>query len=96
MCFIDLTQAFDKVILTDIIKLLEERKVHQNIVSIIREINNGNHTLVKTKNGTTRKMTVNTAIRQGDILNPSKTSSWIKSLQKQNKMEGDIEWETQK
>ncbi|KAH1024898.1 hypothetical protein HUJ05_009734 [Dendroctonus ponderosae] len=70
MCFIDLSQAFDKVRLTDVIKLLEERKIHQNIVSIIRELNTGNHTLVKAENRTTRRIPVNTGIRQGDSLSP--------------------------
>ena len=70
MCFIDLTQAFDKVRLTDVIKLLEERKVHQNIVSIIRELNTGNHTLVKAENRTTKKIPVNTGIKQGGSLSP--------------------------
>ena len=49
MCFIYLTQAFNKVRLTEVIKLIQDRKEYQNIVFIIREPNTGNHIRVKAK-----------------------------------------------
>ena len=46
MCFINLTQAFDRVRLTYVIILLHKRSMHPNIIRIIEELNTENYIYV--------------------------------------------------
>lgn len=48
MCFVDLTQVCDRVKLVAITAFLKNRGVQSNIIAIIRELNNDNHTHVRT------------------------------------------------
>lgn len=68
MCFVDLTQAFDRVRLTDVLNLLKKRKLGSNIyiIAIIEQLNTGNSTYIKTGNKMTNKIPVAVGIRQGD------------------------------
>ena len=70
MCFVDLTQAFDRVRLADVLRLLEKRHIDTRIIAIIKELNTGNVTTIKTGNQTTNKIPVADGIRQGDSLSP--------------------------
>lgn len=70
MCFIDLTQAFDRVQLTDVITLLHKRNIHPNIIRIIEELNTENFTYVRTANKLSNKIPLTNGIRQGDSLSP--------------------------
>jgi len=38
-CFVDLTKAFDRVKLADVIQCLREREVPEQIVKVIKELN---------------------------------------------------------
>ena len=47
MCFVDLTEAFDRVQLEDVVPLLQKRKVHLRIITIINKLNINNYTSIK-------------------------------------------------
>ena len=47
MCFVDLTQAFDRVKLEDAVQLLQKREVHPRIITIINKLNTNNYTSIK-------------------------------------------------
>ena len=44
MCFVDLTKAFDRVKLKDVVPLLQKREVHPRILTIINKLNTNNYT----------------------------------------------------
>ena len=72
MCFIDLTQAFDRVQLADIVPILKKRKLYPDIVRIIIELNTNNHTIIRSANSSLSNMVpMSTGIRQGDSLSPT-------------------------
>lgn len=68
MCFIDLTKAFDRVRLTDVLRILKSRKISPRIVTIIKELNSGNITFIKMENSLNKKILISNGIRQGDSL----------------------------
>lgn len=70
MCFIDLTKAFDRVRLPDVVKLLKKKNVHPDIPSIITELNTNNWTQIQVEGRKTRRLPMQTGIRQGDSLSP--------------------------
>ena len=47
MCFVDLTQTFDRVKLEDVAPLLQKREVHHRIITIINKLNINNYTSIK-------------------------------------------------
>lgn len=51
MCLIDLTKAFDKVRLNDVVDILEKEHVPRTIIDIIRQLNHNTstHILVNKK-----------------------------------------------
>lgn len=67
-CFVDLTKAFDKVQLGDVIVELKRKGIHPKIIETIRQLNTGNHTTIKTKPLTTDQIEIKKGIRQGDTL----------------------------
>ena len=71
MCFVDLTKAFDRVRLADILKLLRSRNIAHEIRAIIKEMNTNNSTFVRAENQLTKKIPIHTGIRQGDSLSPT-------------------------
>lgn len=54
MCFVDLQQAFDKVMLRDVLQLLRARGVNGNIIYTIKELNTQNTTIIRTGSMTTK------------------------------------------
>lgn len=70
LCFIDLSKAFDRIQLTDVVEELKHRGIHPNIVETIKQLNTGNTTTVKTRATTTDKVKINLGVRQGDSLSP--------------------------
>lgn len=70
MCFIDLTQAFDRVRLSDVLTLLRERKLDPGLLAVIKELNTGNSTFIRVENNLSKKVPVSTGIRQGDSFSP--------------------------
>lgn len=68
MCFIDLTKAFDRVRLTNVLRILKSRKISPRIVTIIKELNSGNSTFIKMENSLTKKILISNGIRQEDNL----------------------------
>ena len=57
MCFVDLTQAFDRVKLEDVVPLLQKREVHPRIITIINKLNTNNYTSIKIANKLSHKNT---------------------------------------
>ena len=47
MCFVDLTQAIDRVKLEDVVPHLQKREVHNRIITIINKLNTNNYTSIK-------------------------------------------------
>ena len=70
MCFVDLTKAFDRVQLKDVIEILHKRNVSQNIIEVIRSLNTNNTTCIKVDSSISGIVPIVDAIRQGDSLSP--------------------------
>ena len=70
MCFVDLTKAFDRVRLPDVVRLLKKKNVHPDLIKIIVELNTDNMTQIQIEGRKTRKIPMQTGIRQGDSLSP--------------------------
>ena len=71
LCFIDLTQAFDRIKQSDVIKTLEKKPVSFGIINIIKDLNtNNNKTRLMIYQSLTEEISVNSGIRQGDSRSP--------------------------
>lgn len=70
VCFVDLTKAFDKVRLSDVLRLLAEHSVHPDIIEVIRRLNNNNTTKIKVNGQMSDDVHSPGGIRQGDSLSP--------------------------
>jgi hypothetical protein len=70
VCFMDMTQAFDRVRLTDVITALKEKGAQSKIIRLITLLNTGNRTKIQLQKRTSRTIQTNTGIRQGDSLSP--------------------------
>jgi len=68
ICFIDLTKAFDRVRLSDIINILIAKETPDTIVRTVRRLNMNNMTKVKA--GDTYTEETPEGIRQGDSISP--------------------------
>ncbi|XP_057672917.1 uncharacterized protein LOC130904270 [Diorhabda carinulata] len=68
MCFIDLTQAFDRVRLSNVTILLKRKKIHPKIIKVIEDLNTDNYTYVRMENKVSSRITVTASIRQGDLV----------------------------
>ena len=69
MCFVDLTQAFDRVKLEDVVPLLQKREVQPRIITIINKLNTNNYTKIVDR--LDDKIPLTTGKRQGDSLSPT-------------------------
>lgn len=69
MCFVDLTNAFDKVRLEDIIKIVKEKEA-ANIVTSVYKLNTNNVSQIKAGENSTSSIPTAGGIRQGDTLSP--------------------------
>ena len=91
MCFVDLTKAFDRVRLADILKLLRSRNIaHEN-----REMNTNNSTFIRAENQLTKKIPIHTGIRQEDSLSPTLFNLVMDEIIKEVKT-AEREWDTKK
>jgi len=70
MCFVDLTKAFDRVIMADVIECLREREVPEQIVRVIKELNTDRIARIRSNNQTSRPIIIKNGVRQGDSLSP--------------------------
>ena len=70
LCFVNLTKAFDRVRLADVLDCLMVREVPEQIVSIIKELNTDMTARIKSNNQTSRCIAIKNGIRQGDSLSP--------------------------
>lgn len=70
LCFIDLTKAFDRVKLEDILNIFREKNAPKNIIRIIRDLNTNNTTQFRVGNRLTREIKTYLGIKQGDSLSP--------------------------
>lgn len=70
LCFVDLTKAFDKVRLQDVVKELQLKNIHTNIIETIKQLNINNTTTIRTRTLATQQIKQNAGIRQGDSLSP--------------------------
>ena len=70
MCFVDLTKAFDRVRLANVIECLREREVLEQIVRVIKELNTDTIARIQSNNQTSRPIIIKNGVRQGDSLSP--------------------------
>lgn len=70
MCFIDLTKAFDRIRLNDVLLILNKKLVPADVIRIIKELNTQTKTRIRINNQLTEEIDVDTGIRQGDSLSP--------------------------
>ena len=68
MCFVDLTKAFDRVRLADVIECLREKEVPEQIVRVIKELNTDTIGRIWSNNETSRPIIIKNGVRQGDSL----------------------------
>ena len=66
----DLTQAFDRVQLKDVLKIPQERIVSNNIIQVIKQLITHNSTRIQSGTSTTEKVQISIGIRQGNSLSP--------------------------
>lgn len=71
LCFVDFTQAFDRVRLNDVLKTLRNNHVNENIITIIKELNTNTKTKINIRGNLTEEIPIMTGIRQSDSLSPS-------------------------
>jgi hypothetical protein len=69
-CFIDLTKAFDRARLSDIMHILTERGAPPEIVNAIGQLNCNTNTRIRVDGCLSNPVNVGTGIRQGDSLSP--------------------------
>ena len=70
-CFVDLTKAFDRVKLADVIECLREREVPEQIIKVIRELNTDTTARIRSNNQTSRPIIIiKNGVRQRDSLSP--------------------------
>jgi len=69
-CFVDLTKAFDRVKLADVIECLREREVPEQIIKVIKELNTDTTARIRSNNQTSRPIIIKDGVRQGDSLSP--------------------------
>lgn len=70
MCFVDMTKAFDRVRLTDILQILETKGLNPRLINLIYDINTNCKTAIKVQHLFTNEILIQTGIRQGDSLSP--------------------------
>ena len=70
LCFVDLTKAFDRVILSDVVNVLKKRSVDDHVMATIIDSNHENTTTVKYVNEISSSIPTGLGIRQGDSLSP--------------------------
>jgi len=70
VCFIDLTKAFDRVRLSDILNILIAKETPDTIVRAVRSLNKNNMTKVKAGDTYTEEIPTPGGIRQSDSLSP--------------------------
>ncbi|KAK9881036.1 hypothetical protein WA026_014379 [Henosepilachna vigintioctopunctata] len=70
LCFIDLQNAFEKIQLKDVIRLLYSRGIPKNLVETIKDIYSQNNIQLHVNGKLTQKIPIYEGIRQGDSLGP--------------------------
>jgi len=70
MCFVDLTKAFDRVQLNDVLNILNDHNIPQNIIQIIRLLNENSTTKVRVGQELSNEVPTSDGVRQGDSLSP--------------------------
>jgi hypothetical protein len=54
LCFVEREKAFDRVMLDDVLNVLEKKNLRRNLINIIKEMYPENETLIKTESSTSR------------------------------------------
>ena len=70
LLFIDLTKAFDRVRIDDIVHLLYKRDIPINIIQTIEDIYHGTTIQARINGNLTGDIPIHSGIRQGDSLSP--------------------------
>jgi hypothetical protein len=70
MCFVDLTKAFDRVLLEDVTAILSEKGTPSPIIKSIQNLNTNNLMRIKVGNELSKEIPAAIGIRQGDSLSP--------------------------
>ena len=69
-CFIDIEEAFYKIRLKHILRILQDLRIPTGILSLIQDIYTHNYAKIKVEEKLEGKIPVNQGIRQGDSLSP--------------------------
>ena len=69
-CFIDFTKAFDCVAHNKLWKILQEMGLADHLICLLRNLNVGQETIVKTGHGTTDWLHIGKGVGQGCVLSP--------------------------
>ena len=70
LCFVDLTKAFDRVQLKDVVALLQQLNVDDRIIAAVKHLNTNNTTCTRSNSGMSKILEVSSGIGQGDSLSP--------------------------
>jgi len=68
LCFVDLTKGFDRVRLADVTGCLRERKVPEQIVRVIKEMNTDTIPRIRSNGQTSGPIILKNGVIQGDSL----------------------------
>lgn len=70
MCFVDMTKAFDRVRLKDVLEIMRTKGLNHRLINLTYDINTQCKTKIRAGHMTTKDIEINTGIRQGDSLSP--------------------------
>ena len=71
MCFVDMTKAFDRMMLRDVLDIMTTNGLNYKLINLIYDINTQCRTKIRVGHTTTDDIhIVNTGVRQGDSLSP--------------------------
>jgi endonuclease/exonuclease/phosphatase family metal-dependent hydrolase len=70
LCFVDLTKAFDRVKLKDVIDILIEQNVPSQVIKLVQELNTDSSTKIRVNGELSNTIATSAGIRQGDSLSP--------------------------
>ena len=97
MCFVDLSRAFDRVRLEDVLTIIRTMNIPSDLIALIKHINLGTETKMMTENGLSEPIRTLSGVRQGDSLSPALFSlimdeliSHVKEMKGYNLGEKDI------
>ena len=71
LCFVDLKKAFDRVKLSDVIKILREKEISKRLINVIKDLYTDVKVKIQVGDQFTNEISCTGGIRQGDSLSPT-------------------------